>query len=188
MIQVAFQEIESVQIMTQVGFPRNDLNQSVTQEKTSILNRPITRHCDSWDWYDFIRTQLTFRELGVTEWRLVLLKYCFVLFFTYDSSSFLEKWIKSTHGSSVFFRNCLDSTSDSSIFCKYWFESTHDSSGRLFDSNELMNKLWVLSMSASNKGPRSVRIRAGNTALMLGIGYDRTRIIPDWFRARPGRG
>ena len=138
MIQVAFQEIESVQIMTQVGFTTNDLNQPVPQEKTSILNRPIIHPCDSWDWFDFIRTQLTFPELGATGWRLIPLKCCFL---TYDSSSLLGKWIKSTHGSSVFFsRNCLDSSSDSGIFWKYWFESTHNSSGKLFDSNELMNK------------------------------------------------
>ena len=33
MLQVASPEIESIQLMAQVGFPRNDLNQLVTQAK-----------------------------------------------------------------------------------------------------------------------------------------------------------
>ena len=39
MIQVASPEIESIQLMNQVGSSGNDLNQLVTETKTSILNR-----------------------------------------------------------------------------------------------------------------------------------------------------
>ena len=105
---------------------------------------------DAWNWFDFIRTQLTFLKPGPAEWRLFP-------FPTYDSSSFHGKWIESAHGSSAFPRTSFNSTSDSSIFGKHWFESTRDSCGNIFDLNKLISKLWVIPKSASNTGSRSVR-------------------------------
>ena len=147
-----------------------------SREKTSILNRRMIQlgYMNDWNWFDFIRTQLTFLKPGPAEWRLFP-------FPTYDSSSFHGKWIESAHGSSAFPRTSFNSTSDSSIFGKHWFESTRDSCGNIFDLNKLINKLWVIpSLQAMQFQGQSGKCILGQVQGRVGrLGFD----VRHWVRA-----
>ena len=128
------------------GFPRNDLNQLMAQAKnidSESTHDSALRCRDSWNWSVFSHTQLVFSKLSPAEWRLILLEYCFFQLTTQVASP-RNGYNQCT--TRVFFpRNCLDSTSNSSIFGKHWLESTHVLSRKLFYSNQLMSKLWVVS-------------------------------------------
>ena len=77
MIQVASPEIESIQLMAQVGFPRNYLNQTrdLSENIDSESTQDSALRCmDAWNWFAFIRTQLAFSKLDPAEWQPILLK------------------------------------------------------------------------------------------------------------------
>ena len=104
MIIVVLSEIESIQLISQVGFPGNYSNQLVTEanwsDKHKTLNRRMIQLWDAgmhaWYWFDLTCARMIFSKLS--SW-MAAYSIKTMFYSTCGQSSFPGKWSKSTHGS-----------------------------------------------------------------------------------------
>ena len=144
--------------MTQVDFPRNDLNEPVTQTKKHRF------WIDAWfifvwileigstlfDSIDIFKAKSSSTAAYSMKMLFFILRLKYDLIKTQDSfpreMNQMTSWLECFSQELVRFNFWIKH-----LLKKYWFEPTHGQSGKIFDSIQFVNKLWVAPMSANNK-------------------------------------